>query len=146
MINPTQGLPQGSALAPLLFAIYINDVLEEMNTELEDCETRGFADDTLVQTMTLRKLQSEFDRLVDALGGLGLRVNPQKTVLRSDDGANIIYEPTKFVIFSQPLAKYLRQDVTREGTQTSQREFFLGTYRCTSEIQNPEPILEDKDV
>lgn len=46
-INPMQGLPQGSSLSPLLFALYIDYSLEEMNS-VGDCHVQAFADDTIV--------------------------------------------------------------------------------------------------
>jgi len=44
-IDINLGVPQGSVLGPLLFLLYINDIMEVMNS---DCSIRLFADDALI--------------------------------------------------------------------------------------------------
>ena len=63
MANVLSGVPQGTVLGPILFIIYINDLLDEINSE-------GvlFADDTKIFNCILNKedahrLQSDIDKL-----------------------------------------------------------------------------------
>lgn len=44
-IKTRYGVPQGSVLGPLLFAVYINDIV---NISSEECSIKMFADDTLI--------------------------------------------------------------------------------------------------
>lgn len=75
------GVPQGSILGPLLFILYINDIV----TSVEKCQIRLFADDTLIYiagsnlTSLLEILNKELDSVSEWLYNNGLKINVSKT-------------------------------------------------------------------
>ena len=72
------GVPQGTVLGPLLFSLYINDITEDMDSEL-----RLFADDyvcyrEIKDTENTVKLQEDIDRLGCWARSWGMRFQPVK--------------------------------------------------------------------
>ena len=72
------GVPQGTVLGPLLFSLYINDITEDIDSEL-----RLFADDCVCyrgikDTEDTVKLQEDIDRLGCWATSWGMRFQPVK--------------------------------------------------------------------
>ena len=74
----TSGVPQGSVLGPILFLIYINDLPDELSSQV-----RLFADDTAVyltigDTEDGKVLQNDLDRLSVWEDRWDMEFNPSK--------------------------------------------------------------------
>lgn len=80
-IEVPYGVPQGSKIGPLLFLLYINDIVEVV----KDCKIRLFADDTLIYVVSstadevCRTLNSELGYICDWLSANRLMLNESKS-------------------------------------------------------------------
>lgn len=57
-INMSRGLPQGSALSPLFFKLYINGVLKQIN-ENNNTQGQAYADDMILQGNNIDDIQKQ---------------------------------------------------------------------------------------
>lgn len=77
------GVPQGSQLGPVLFIIYLNEVLNMIH----NCDIWAYADDILILAydshleLAEEKLQNDFEILTRWVHNKGLIINNQKTCL-----------------------------------------------------------------
>ena len=80
-MTASKGVPQGSVLGPILFTIFINDIVSTM----DDCHAHSYADDTVLYCiadsiqLAMEKLQLSFNALQKALINLKLVFNAGKT-------------------------------------------------------------------
>ena len=112
----TSGVPQGSVLGPILFLVYINDLLDELSSQV-----RLFADDTAVY-LTIggaddgKVLQNDLDRLSVWEDRWDMEFNPSKCqVVQVTSSKNLIN--TAYTLHGQILevvacAKYLGVDIS----------------------------------
>jgi hypothetical protein len=93
LIHVTSGVPQGSVLGPVLFLLFINDIVEAV----EHCSIRLFADDTLI----FLPVESQddilkFQRDLNNLSGWSMVNNMKFNVSKSNIivfGKNIAHDP-----------------------------------------------------
>jgi len=75
----TSGVPQGSALSPLLFLAYVKDIWRNMESTI-----RLFADDCIIyrkiiNNADMEKLQKDLDRLGEWVVENAMKINPSKS-------------------------------------------------------------------
>lgn len=75
----SKGLAQGSPLSPLLTNLY----LDKLDRKFEDGAFRAirYADDILILTRSKVEAENALDDLLKSVGGLGLKLNTQKTII-----------------------------------------------------------------
>lgn len=82
LLSTEYGVPQGSVLGPLLFIIYINDIVKACS---EDCKIKMFADDTLIyvtgeSSMEIeRKMNVALNVMEEWMNANKLKMNAEKT-------------------------------------------------------------------
>jgi len=73
-VKVNSGVPQGSVLGPLLFLVYINDILRNI-----DLSIRLFADRKITNKNDTEKLQKDLDTLGEWAIENGMKINPVKS-------------------------------------------------------------------
>ena len=121
-INPNRGLPQGSALSPILFSLYINNILMKLNEDTE-IHTQAYADDIIIQGKDIKKIQDHYNKAKEMFREIDLEINPEKCELISDNGNDRIIDKdeneNETIIQSKKQAKYLGQIINENGIPTN---------------------------
>ena len=77
-VEVRSGVPQGSVLGPLLFNIYLNDLLRKLNS-IPDVETFAFADDLKLISINPSSLQTALNLVKSWCNTFKLDLNPEKS-------------------------------------------------------------------
>ncbi len=118
VVQVTSGVPQGSVLGPLLFLLYINDLPNEINSQV-----RLFADDTAVyltidNILDCKKLQSDLDTLQLWERSWEMEFNPSKCqvihICRTKKPVNHNYVMHGHILESVDQARYLGVDISSD--------------------------------
>ena len=145
----TSGVPQGSVLGPILFLVYINDLPDDIVSQV-----RLFADDTAIY-LTLEnksdsdKLQRDLDRLQTWEARWDMEFNPSKCqFVRVTSSRNSLQ--TQYILHEQVLeavssARYLGMDIssnlswnTHVDRITANANRFLGFIKGNIKTKSPQ--------
>ena len=142
----TSGVPQGSVLGPLLFLLYINDLPENIQSQV-----RLFADDTAVTKMQdSQVLQSDLESLQHWERTWDMELNPGKCqvihIIRSKSPVKSRYFMHNQELESVDAAKYLGVTISKDMSWNTHIKHITSTANKTLGFVKRNVVTKNKDI
>ena len=113
-IKATRGIPQGSAYGPLLFTLYINKILKDMEEKSNKITIQAFMDDIIISSKDLSILEQALSHIHQEILKINMNLNKCE-LLSDDDNDQITDQITGKTLHAQQTANYLGQTIDANG-------------------------------
>ena len=120
IIQPNQGILQGSVYGPILFLIYINELFTYVTTKHPNIAIQAFVDDIIISAKNIKDLEQALETTHKFIINLGMNLNIKKCEFLSDkEDESITDRITNTKLTSTLTIKYLGQYIDSEGNTTN---------------------------
>ena len=116
IIQPENGIPQGSVYGPTLFLIYINGLFTFISNKHPNTVTQAFVDDIIISAKSKEELESALNSAHEYLNNIGMSLNLNKCeFLTEKEDETITDYKSSITLTSTLTVKYLGQYIDASG-------------------------------